>query len=203
MSKKTRRSSLVPHSCRPDVNGAIHVVLRVRRGLPGMRTPRAWRVLERAFRKGKQRNGMKLLHYSVQEDHLHLVVEVYKREHLSRGMQGLAIRLAKALNKHWHRKGTVFSDRYYGRQVKTHSELRRVVRYVLMNAKKHGTELPGYEGLPDPFSSAPWFVFWCESAELRRPNRTPPVVLELFSKYEYCGYISLKESPGDPEKGFF
>jgi REP element-mobilizing transposase RayT len=192
MSKKARRSKLVPHSVRPDVDGAIHVVLRVRRGLPGLRTPRAWRVLERAFRRGKDRNGMRLLQFSVQEDHLHLVVDVCERTALSRGMQGLAIRLAKALNK---RKGNVFADRYYGREVESRSELRRVVRYVLMNAKKHGTELPGYEGQPDPYSSARWFLFWNEPIEA--PRRSPPVVREHFWRGELCGWIRLKESPGD------
>jgi hypothetical protein len=141
---------------------------------------------------------MRLLHFSVQEDHLHLVVDVSERVALSRGMQGLAIRLSKALNKHWHRKGSVFADRYYGRPVKTRSELRRVVRYVLMNAKKHGTELPGHEGKPDPFSSARWFLFWCECDQIERPRRSPPVVRELFYNAEFCGPISLKESPGDP-----
>jgi REP element-mobilizing transposase RayT len=74
-----RRSSRVPHETRPEVSGPIHVVWRIRRGLPGLRTPRGLRRLERAFRRGKERDGFALLHYSIQDDHLHLMVEVKNR----------------------------------------------------------------------------------------------------------------------------
>ena len=84
-----------------------------------MRTPRAYRFLERAFRAGKERNGMRLIEYTVLSNHVHLVVEVNDRTHLSRGMQGLNIRLAKALNRHWRRKGKVFADRYFAVIVKS------------------------------------------------------------------------------------
>src|SRR5262249_17406112 len=108
------RRSRVPHSTRPELKGAAHVVLRIRRGLPGLRTPRAYRVLERAFRRGKSKDGFRLIEYSVQHDHLHLIVEADHREQLARGMQGLMIRIAKGLNRFWHRRvGHVFADRYF------------------------------------------------------------------------------------------
>src|SRR5262245_445271 len=59
-----RTSSRVPHETRPEVRGPIHVVWRIRRGLPDLRTPRGLRRLEGAFRKGKERDGFALLHYS-------------------------------------------------------------------------------------------------------------------------------------------
>jgi len=63
----TRRSSHVPHATRPDAHGNLHIVWRIARGLPGLRTPRALRRLERAFRLGKQREGFALIHYSIQQ----------------------------------------------------------------------------------------------------------------------------------------
>jgi hypothetical protein len=93
-----RKSSRVPHETRPEVRGAIHVVWRIRRGLPDLRTPRGLRRLEGAFRKGKERDGFGLLHYSIQHDHIHLIVEVKNRRKLSKGLQALGIRLAKSLN---------------------------------------------------------------------------------------------------------
>src|SRR5262245_21959624 len=95
---RPRTSSRVPHETRPKVRGPIHVVWRIRRGLPDLRTPRGLRRLEGAFRKGKERDGFALLHYSIQHDHLHLMVEVRNRRKLSKGLQALGIRLAKSLN---------------------------------------------------------------------------------------------------------
>ena len=128
---RIRRSS-VPHSKRPELRGEIHVVLRIRRGLPNLRTPRTYRVLERAFRAAKEKDGFGLAQYSVQQDHLHLVVWAVDKQKLARAMQGFAIRVAKALNRHWKRRlGGVFAERYFARAIERYSELRRVIRYVL------------------------------------------------------------------------
>jgi REP element-mobilizing transposase RayT len=122
------------------MQGAAHVVLRLRRGLPSLRTPRAYRVLERAFRRGKRKDGYRLVEFSVQRDHLHLVVEAEGRERLSLGMQGLMIRIAKALNRFWHRRrGAVFADRYFALALKKRAQMWRTLRYVLNNGLKHGT----------------------------------------------------------------
>src|SRR5262247_223784 len=83
-----RRRSSVPHSARPEVRGVCHVVLRVRRGLPWLRTPKTYRVLEGAFRAGKEKQGFALVQYSVQRDHLHLLVEADSKQELARGNAG-------------------------------------------------------------------------------------------------------------------
>ena len=114
VSHSIRRRSSVPHSVRPEVRGVCHIVLRVRRGLPWLRTPRTYRVLERAFRHGKEKPGFALVQFSVQQDHLHLLVEAENRQRLARGMQGLTIRIARALNRFWRgRAGAVFAERYF------------------------------------------------------------------------------------------
>ena len=130
-TERVRMSSRVSHETRPEVAGPIHVVWRIRRGLPGLRTPRALRRLERAFRLGKERDGFALLHYSIQNDHLHLIVEVKNRRKLSKGLQALGIRLAKALNSLWHRrKGGVFAERYFALALASCRQIWRTVRYV-------------------------------------------------------------------------
>jgi len=150
--RSVRRGS-VPHSKRPELRGEIHVVLRIRRGLPNLRTPRTYRVLERAFRAAKEKDGFGLAQYSVQQDHLHLVVWAVDKAKLARAMQGFAIRVAKALNRHWKRRiGGVFAERYFARAIERYSELCRVIRYVLQNGRKHGVWSSMRR--PDPFSSA-------------------------------------------------
>ena len=67
-TKRERRSSRVPHTTRPDLHGAAHVVLRIQRGLPWLRTPKTYRVLERAFRRGREKKDFRLIEYSVQRD---------------------------------------------------------------------------------------------------------------------------------------
>src|SRR5262245_57895005 len=173
LATSQRRSSKVPHATRPEIRGPAHVVLRIRRGLPWLRTPKTYRVLERAFRNGKKKDGFRLIEFSVQQDHLHLVVEADGRRKLSRGLQGLTIRIAKALNRFWRsRIGSVFADRYFALAIVGWKQAWRTVRYVLHNGRKHGA-WPS-TNRPDPFSSARWFLQWL-SHDFCRPLRTSPV----------------------------
>ena len=102
-------------------------------------------------------------------DHLHFLVEARDRETLSRGLQGLLVRVAKALNRLWQRKGSVFADRYHDRILKTPREVRNALLYVLANGKKHAAE--GREvAVPqaiDTFTSAPWFDGFREPLRVR------------------------------------
>jgi REP-associated tyrosine transposase len=179
---RTVRRSSVPHSKRPELRGEIHVVLRIRRGLPNLRTPRTYRALERAFRAAKDKDGFGLVHYSVQQDHLHLLVWAVDKQKLARAMQGFAIRVAKALNRQWKRRvGNVFAERYFARAIEKFTELRRVVRYILQNGRKHGVWTEKYR--PDPFSSARWFKWHGKILDIRRPLRSPPVSRHGFTSY--------------------
>jgi hypothetical protein len=45
----------------------------------------------------------------------------------------------------WGREGVVFPDRYFHRVVRKVHELRRLVRYVLQNARRHGARVPELE----------------------------------------------------------
>src|SRR4029453_16164418 len=78
---------------------ALHVTLKLRPGLPMLRRHHTYRTLRACFRRGKDRFGFRLVHHSVQSNHLHLICEAADRLALSRGMQGLAIRLARGLNR--------------------------------------------------------------------------------------------------------
>lgn len=139
----------------------VHVTCRVARGLPRLRRRRERAVLLQAFAKGCDRFGMRLTHWVVLDDHLHMVCEAKGRDALRRGMQGLLIRIAKALNKLWQRRGKVWADRFHDRVLKTPREVRNVLRYVFGNGHKHsarnGGTGPNVDGPIDCYSSAPWF----------------------------------------------
>lgn len=155
----------VSHSTRSALASRypVHVTTRLRKGLPSLRRKRCYRTLCRSFRAGKDRFGFRLNHFSIQSNHLHLVVEAKDRRALSRGMQGLLIRVAKALNRLWDRRGSVFADRYHDRILRTPREVRQALAYVLNNARRHGIS---FGRVPDPYSSGPWFDGWRDALRL-------------------------------------
>jgi hypothetical protein len=100
---------------------------------------------------------MRVLHWSVQHGHMHLIVEATHRGSLSRGMQGLSIRMSKALNKALERRrGTVFTDRYHAEPLRTPRQVRHAMAYVLNNRRRHLGKLGRPQPAPtwvDPFGS--------------------------------------------------
>jgi REP element-mobilizing transposase RayT len=133
----------------------VHVTLKVKAGLPSLRRGRAHALVVAAFAAMRERANFRLVHYSVQSNHVHLVCEARDRGELSRGLQSLAIRIAKRLNQLRKRAGKLFADRFHDHILRTPREVRNALAYVLNNAAKHGVALP--RGEPDPCSSGRWF----------------------------------------------
>ncbi len=152
-----------------------HVTLRMLPHVWQLRSRRCFQVLERAFYLGCAKLGGRICHFSVQHNHVHLVVEAADRVALARAIQGLSIRMAKGLNRVMGRGGKVFADRYHARMLRTPTEVRRVLVYVLGNGRKHlprvGHRLPA--AWFDPFSSAAWFDGWAVAVPL--PHGPGPV----------------------------
>src|SRR5262245_15691904 len=114
-----------------------HVTLRVRRGLPSLRSRRLVSELRCRLRGACERRRFPLVHYSVQTDHLHLIVEASSSQDLGRGMKSVAARVARAVNRVFARRGPVLADRYHRRVLHTPREVRNALAYVLLNARKH------------------------------------------------------------------
>jgi REP element-mobilizing transposase RayT len=162
----------VDHRTRPALapRFPVHVTTRLRAGLPSLRRQEELRVLHEAFFAGMERFGFRLVHFSVQSNHLHMIAEARDRHALALGMQGLSIRVAKALNKLWSRRGAVFDDRYHARILRTPREVKNGLCYVLSNARRHGLALAEL----DPFSSARWFDGW-RGIDGPRPGAYGPI----------------------------
>ena len=129
----------VSHLARPALapRYPVHVTLRMRDHVYNLRAWRCYRVLRRALIIGSNRFGMRIAHFSVQGNHVHLIVEAMDRRALSRGIQGLAIRMAKGLNRVTDKRGKVFADRFHARILRTPTETRHAVQYVLFNRAHH------------------------------------------------------------------
>ena len=128
----------VPHLTRARLRRlAVHVNWRMRDHVWNLRSRRCFRRIEAALWAACDRFGMRITHFSVQGNHIHLIVEAEDQACLSRGMQGLGIRIAKKLNRVMGRSGAVLADRYFAHVLRTPSEIRRAVSYVLRNHQRH------------------------------------------------------------------
>jgi REP element-mobilizing transposase RayT len=114
------------------------------------------RALRCSFAQGCERGSFRLVHYSLQRNHLHAIVEAAGREALACGMKSLAARFARCVNRAFRRRGPVLDGRFHAVILKTPTQVRNALRYVLLNARKHGTRLRGI----DPASSGRWFDGW-------------------------------------------
>jgi REP element-mobilizing transposase RayT len=132
----------VSHAARArfEQPAALHITLRVAAHVWNLRSSRSWRVLRRCFGASRGRFGVRLIHFAVLGNHLHLIVEAEDSGALSRAMQGLLIRIARALNRMMRRDGTVFADHYHSRLLRTPSELVNAIAYVLGNHEHHYDE---------------------------------------------------------------
>src|SRR5260221_14680673 len=101
---------------------------------------------------GTARGWFRVVHFSVQVDRLHLLVEARDKVSLSRGVGGASIRLARAVNRLLRRHGRGWSDRYHARPLPTPREVRNALVYVVMNLTKHDRASRGLH----PHSSAWW-----------------------------------------------
>lgn len=82
-------------------------------------------------------------------------------------MQGLSIRVARAVNGELGRRGSVFADRYHARALRSPRAVHVALRYVLVNARKHERGAGAVPvGFVDECSSAPWFSGLARPPEL-------------------------------------
>lgn len=197
--KPTGKHALVSHAKRTKVDARVPVLVtwKLFGGLPNLRRPVTRDRLLETFAAARDRHGLRLVHYSIQSNHVHAIVEARDATALARGVQGLSVRMARALNRAWGRRGRLFADRYHSRALRTPREVRHALGYVLNNARKHAVRVEGI----DPFSSGASFDGWRERAArtlVREP--APPVVQArawlLTTGWRRYGLVSVTEVPG-------
>lgn len=146
----------VPHRARPPHHERhpVAITLKVRREVWSLRGPRCVPALRRALEQGHLRGSFRVVHFSILSNHLHLIVEAGGARDLSRGVQALEIRMARALNAAMGRTGRVFADRFHLHALRSPTEVARARRYVLDNFAIHlaraGEPRPR---TPDPLGS--------------------------------------------------
>jgi len=127
----------------------------MRSKLRSLRTQFVFPTLRKALAEAtRSREDFRITQFSVQGDHVHLLVEADSKQALSRGMQGLAIRIARRVNRLISRSGKLWADRFFSRALTSPRAVRNALAYVLNNFKKHRAS--GAARI-DPYSSAPYF----------------------------------------------
>jgi putative transposase len=202
---------LQSHVARPEFVARVpaHITMRAMRGVPRMRAQSVALVIHGEIARASVK-GLRVLDFSVQDDHLHLIVEADDAESLSRGMQRVASRIAMAVNALASRRGKFWRERYHRRDLTTPRQFRNARIYVVMNFRKHarpGDRMARARVL-DGMSSAKWIDDWKDetfAAYVRgeraragpRPTAMPRTWIARIG-WKRHGLIDPREQPKSP-----
>jgi REP element-mobilizing transposase RayT len=150
---RPNKTGTLGHTKRDKVGARnpLHLTLKVKNGTPLLRTKTFLKVFQNALRQAR-RYGLKVNHFSVLNDHIHLIAEVDSNRDLACGMKSLMGRLGHFLST----GGAVFAGRFHLHALKTPSEMKNALRYVLLNQARHRRVI----AYLDEFSTARYFDRW-------------------------------------------
>ena len=177
--KAVGRRSDPPHRIRPAHAKwqPVHVVLRTRPDVPRLRRRKVFEAVRRALRAISKKVAFRVVHLSIQGNHLHLLVEADTGRALSRGMQALDISLARRINRACGRRGKVFAHRFHATAITSPRQARNALAYVLNNWRRHREDQlaePGRAPALDQYSSAVLFDGWVGGTRFAIPaDHTP------------------------------
>ena len=142
--RKRLHSKGVAHRTREKVNHRLplHINFKFKTHI---KNKFCLKLLKRAIMNARS-HGLKVIHFSLQSNHIHLLIESESNEILTRGMRSLTVTFAKGLSR-----GRVQLERYHLHVLKSVKEARNAALYVLFNQQKHekGTysKVDGYSSL--------------------------------------------------------
>jgi REP element-mobilizing transposase RayT len=219
--KPKGKSAGSPHAKRPELKSRypVHVVLRVHADIGSLRKRHLYVALREATLTLGRRElydvevgWFRIVHVSIQGNHVHLLVEAADKQALSSGMQSFQISAAKHINREHsrraglrrRRRGSVFPDRFHQEIITTPQQARRALSYVMNNWRKHREDRDRSWNV-DPFSTgalfpgwkehdgAPWMWRWRESYDPLFVYR--PRTWLLRAGWQRAGTISFRAVP--------
>ena len=164
-SGRKRKANAIRHDARPEVSRhkPVHVSLRTHRDVGRLRRRDAYRAVRAAVATCLGRADFRIVHVSIQSNHIHLLVEADAKRALANGLRAFMISGAKRLNAFRGRRGQVFTQRYHAVHIGSPLQARRALAYVLNNWRRHREDVRGAaEGRAsvDPYSTAVLFDGW-------------------------------------------
>jgi REP element-mobilizing transposase RayT len=205
--KKTGRCLDAPHRAREAISRhhPLHVVLRTCKDVPRLRRGPTYRAIRAALQHVLGEDTFRVVHVSIQHNHLHLLVEAEDKDALSRGMRSFVITAARAINRVLGRKGKVFAYRYNAKPITNPKQMRNALSYVLNNWRRHQEHLRSQaagRAHIDPYSTAIHFTGWRETPRFAPPDAYQPLPVAeprtwlLRAGWQRHGRISAYEVPG-------
>lgn len=176
----------------------LHITLRAVAGLPSFRCQLLFAAFERAIRLTR-RADFRIVEFSLQSNHAHLIVEAESNDALTRGMKSFTVRANRLLNAAFGRKrGKLWAGRYHREDLTTPRQVRNAIVYCLMNFKKHEPLAPSAAPTIDYCSSARWFTGWnarrkSDDGPRPTPLATIPLLTCLWQKGR--GLVDPREAP--------
>ena len=200
---KERKSE--PHRTRTPIkwNKPVHVSLRVVKDVGRLRRMDRYAAVRGSLVLMLARTDFRVIHVSIQSNHIHLLVEAASATALARSMQAFQISAARKLNAQLGRTGTVFPDRYHSTVITSRRGARNALAYVLNNWRRHREDLmmDVEHWLVDKFSSAIQFDGWAEHDRWSVPDDYEPLPVTrpeswlLRTGWKIHGLISIHERP--------
>jgi REP element-mobilizing transposase RayT len=175
------------HVARPKIKASVpmHVTIRLERDIGTLRRPLMYKALLQATIVAAKHADMRIIHMSIQKDHLHLILEADNHEALTRGMKSFLGSAAKRINAcivvdGKRRRGRVF-ERFHLELITNPHQAQRTLSYVLNNWRKHQEcfDREAQHWMIDPYSSANLFDGWLEREQIK----------------PWSGYVSLRVQP--------
>lgn len=170
-----------------DFKKPLHVTMRLRDDVHvTLRTSDMLAAFQNCAEKAKN-HRLHVIHFSLASNHFHMIIECADNEALAKGMKSFAGSLGKAIRKVRGGQGAVFKGRYHMRVLKSPTEMRNGLAYVLLNQSKHKKLIP----YNDRFSSASYFSDW---KKLLGRNIGPLLPRRHRSPRQLPGYMSIPRS---------
>ena len=184
---------------------ALHVTLRTLPVAKNLRRMDAYRAARIGARVVLARSGFRLVHFSIQSNHIHLIVEADSQVELANGVRAFSISVAKSLNTKLHRRGPVFADRYHAKAIASPTQMRNALQYVLTNWLHHRPAHHEIMEEVDPYSSGAEFLGWKElrgtgqfvrDEGFERVALASPTLWLMREGWKRAGEVSVLTVPG-------
>jgi len=140
----------IRHTLRPRLKKAssLHLTIKVKKIKAEIKNKAVLNLLKRAISNARKQ-GLIIIHYTLEYDHINLLIEADNNSTLAKGMQSLGVTLSKGINRLKKLKGAVYKHRYHFRQISSPSELKKVMSYIFNNGLKHKSA----RSLVNPYNS--------------------------------------------------
>jgi REP element-mobilizing transposase RayT len=202
--KRSRYRLDAPHRSRPTFTSPapVHVTMRAEKWMFGFRSDAVYRVLLVVLARYVTWADFRIVHLSIQDNHLHLIVEADNSAALEGGMRSFTINAARAINAAFGNDGRVFF-RYHSTVIRTRRYARNVIAYVLGNWRRHKQDFANgrlLDAMLDRYSSAISFDGWNQRFAIPDGYVPVPVVsptTQLLSKgWAFDGPLDPWHVPG-------